>query len=485
MLIEVINYPYNGASPEGTNNLNQHVPELIRLAAHEVGFRNDGKPRQYGIVNNIHDWLVVHPQRMPPDYSGISIEGVRNYYENIHALQALVCKTADAQWDRGSRTIALGGDHSQGFATIKATLLVKVAKALLDGSIPISSEKEENVRGIVRTYANKGEWERLADYINNLAVDRMIDSKDVKKVTDRVAVIWLDAHGDFNSSTTSESHNFHGMSLAAACGEFAGHLQAIGGRDIHLNPKNAWVVGARDLDTKERELMSRKGVHFEEYTMDGVEGEHISTERTRQSGKGRRLSEIINDILDKNPDKEFIVSVDMDHINGDEVPAVSTPMGLSRSTVMERSLEAIQSGDAEHFIRHNEKGVSPHGVDFDQSWEALWGIIHHPKVIAADVTEGAVDIINNPKTSNGQPTLIRTAELLMCMVQKGPYVRPGALNTPRSKEEYDFLAEMYQMGTALWEQAQDLVRNKPGSNHQRILPQTPHHPIRERHRLVL
>ncbi|ERH11706.1 MAG: arginase/agmatinase/formimionoglutamate hydrolase, arginase family, partial [halophilic archaeon J07HB67] len=57
-----------------------------------------------------------------------------------------------------------------------------------------------------------------------------------------IGAVWFDAHGDFNTPTTSPSGNVHGMSLAAALGlgEFAGVEWATAPR---LREENVVIVG--------------------------------------------------------------------------------------------------------------------------------------------------------------------------------------------------------------------------------------------------
>lgn len=64
----------------------------------------------------------------------------------------------------------------------------------------------------------------------------------------RVAVVWLDAHGDLNTPETSPSGNEWGMPLRMAIDE--GSVRA---EDVAL-------VGARDLDPPEREFMAAHGI---------------------------------------------------------------------------------------------------------------------------------------------------------------------------------------------------------------------------------
>ncbi len=64
----------------------------------------------------------------------------------------------------------------------------------------------------------------------------------------RIAVVWLDAHGDLNTPETSPSGNTWGMPLRMAIDE--GSVRAA---DVAL-------VGARDLDPPEREFVAASGI---------------------------------------------------------------------------------------------------------------------------------------------------------------------------------------------------------------------------------
>jgi arginase family enzyme len=69
-----------------------------------------------------------------------------------------------------------------------------------------------------------------------------------------VRLLWLDAHGDFNTPETTPSGFLGGMCLAAACGRWdAGYEPA-------LDPSRVLMCGVRDLDPGERVLVETAGV---------------------------------------------------------------------------------------------------------------------------------------------------------------------------------------------------------------------------------
>jgi arginase len=64
-------------------------------------------------------------------------------------------------------------------------------------------------------------------------------------------VLWLDAHGDYNTPDTTGSGYLGGMCLAGACGEWDAGLGDT------IEPERVVLAGVRDLDAGERELLER------------------------------------------------------------------------------------------------------------------------------------------------------------------------------------------------------------------------------------
>ena len=68
-------------------------------------------------------------------------------------------------------------------------------------------------------------------------------------------VLWLDAHGDFNTPDTTESGFLGGMCLSAACGRWDAGLT-----EQSVDPAQVVMCGGRDLDEAERALLDDAGV---------------------------------------------------------------------------------------------------------------------------------------------------------------------------------------------------------------------------------
>ncbi len=67
-------------------------------------------------------------------------------------------------------------------------------------------------------------------------------------------VLWLDAHGDFNTPQTTSSGFLGGMGLAGAVGEWDAGLSDL------VAPERVVIAGVRDLDPAERETLERSTV---------------------------------------------------------------------------------------------------------------------------------------------------------------------------------------------------------------------------------
>lgn len=79
-----------------------------------------------------------------------------------------------------------------------------------------------------------------------------------------IGLLWIDAHGDFNTRDTTISGNIHGMPLAALTGRGDPRLVNLGRAEPParlINPRHIAVVGVRQLDPGERRLLLEARVH--------------------------------------------------------------------------------------------------------------------------------------------------------------------------------------------------------------------------------
>lgn len=76
----------------------------------------------------------------------------------------------------------------------------------------------------------------------------------------RLGVLYVDAHGDFNTDQTSPTGNIHGECMAACAGYGLTQLVNLYKDGRKVDPKNICYVGVRDLDSGEKKLMKEAGV---------------------------------------------------------------------------------------------------------------------------------------------------------------------------------------------------------------------------------
>ena len=98
-----------------------------------------------------------------------------------------------------------------------------------------------------------------------------------------LGVIWIDAHGDINTETTSPSGNIHGMPLAASMGIGYDKLTSIFFESFKVKPENVFILACRDLDQGEVELIDKLKINV--WNIDEI-----------QNGD---LDKIISDLLSK------------------------------------------------------------------------------------------------------------------------------------------------------------------------------------------
>ena len=125
-------------------------------------------------------------------------------------------------------------------------------------------------------------------------------------------VVWLDAHGDFNTPATTGSGFLGGMCLAAACGRWDSGFGA------GLDPRRVVMSDGRDLDPAERDELARAGVAV------------VPPEGVADAVRGRRV----------------FLHLDFDILDPSVMPAgVPAPGGLSADQL--RALLAELAGAAE------------------------------------------------------------------------------------------------------------------------------------------
>ena len=122
-------------------------------------------------------------------------------------------------------------------------------------------------------------------------------------------VLWIDAHGDFNTPETSITGNVHGMPLAILLGRGEPTLVDVGRPGPKLRPADVAVLGLRQLDPRERELLKSSGTNL--FTMRDID----------ELGASNVLRQALAS-LGHVP--HLHVSLDMDAVDPAEAPGVGT-----------------------------------------------------------------------------------------------------------------------------------------------------------------
>lgn len=145
-------------------------------------------------------------------------------------------------------------------------------------------------------------------------------------------VLWIDAHGDFNTPETSPSGNIHGMGLAASAGIGDSRLTSLYGESRKVDPANVVLIGIRDLDIGEKQNIRSAGVQV--FTISDID-------RLGMSETVNFAMEYLKDRVDA-----LHVSFDVDAIDPRFAPGVGTPVrgGLSYREVSLLMESAAKTG---------------------------------------------------------------------------------------------------------------------------------------------
>lgn len=153
---------------------------------------------------------------------------------------------------------------------------------------------------------------------HSLAAGSVAGSAAAMRRTGRpLALLWVDAHADMNTPESSPSGNVHGMPLACVLGKGPRELARLGGFHPKVEPSRCAVVGLRNLDEREKEIVRASGVAA--FTMKDIDR--------------RGLAAVMDEALGRicGGDAALHVSFDMDGVDPSISPGVGTPVrgGLS------------------------------------------------------------------------------------------------------------------------------------------------------------
>lgn len=178
---------------------------------------------------------------------------------------------------------------------------------------PIIQVSEELAREVVAAL-KENEFPLILGGDHSLALGSI---SGVAQVYPNVGILWIDAHADFNTTGTTPSGNIHGMILAALAGLGDKRLTDIGGWSPKINMDTIVIIGARDLDAGEKNLLREHHIHV--FTMSDIDHRGIGEVMQQALAIAGRGNQPIH------------VSFDMDSLDPREAPGVGTPVrgGLS------------------------------------------------------------------------------------------------------------------------------------------------------------
>lgn len=133
------------------------------------------------------------------------------------------------------------------------------------------------------------------------------------KFFNKIAVIWVDAHGDINDSASSPSGNIHGMPLAVSMDIGDSKLTNIYFEEEKVFPTDVYIIGARDLDAGEIKIAEENKINL--FTMDEI----------RQKSLKDILKTVIESIRQSDVDAVHL-SFDIDSLDKALVPGTGTPV---------------------------------------------------------------------------------------------------------------------------------------------------------------
>ncbi|HKH67143.1 MAG TPA: arginase [Reyranella sp.] len=205
-----------------------------------------------------------------------------------HDLLAMGLRVSDHQ------NIAVPGPESAPMGDTKAKFEAQIEAACLD------------LRHMVAEIAGSGSVPLVLGGDHSIAMGTVAGLVDA---WGDVGVLWIDAHGDINTPSTTPSGNIHGMPVAAMLGR-APIAPRLDWSVRHVNPERVVLFGTRTLDPGERLLIRELGIRM--FTMSEID----------QIGVLAAIGEAIDRLRAPGG---IHISLDMDAIDPLEAPGVGTP----------------------------------------------------------------------------------------------------------------------------------------------------------------
>ena len=202
--------------------------------------------------------MNIHLLEMPLDFgasrhgsdmgpSAIRLAGIKERLENLgHTISS------------HSDIFSVSAQEYEQQGNPKAKYLVPIKKACEQ-----LAERVENI-------CTDGDFPLILGGDHSIALGSIAGaSAYARKNNKKLGVLYVDAHGDFNTPETSPTGNIHGECLAASAGLGLPELTNLYFEGQKVDPANICFVGVRDLDPGEKQLMKQAGVTV--FTMSDIE----------------------------------------------------------------------------------------------------------------------------------------------------------------------------------------------------------------------
>lgn len=168
----------------------------------------------------------------------------------------------------------------------------------------------DRTRFLVTQALERGQLPLIMGGDHSLSIGSIAGAADFfRERQEPLGAIWVDAHADMNRPETTPSGNIHGMPLAVLLGRGDPRLT---GPVPSLRPEHVCVLGAREVDAGEKELISELGVRV--ITMSEIDAR----------GVGPCMDEALARANDGTAG--FHLSFDLDSVDPRFAPGVGTPV---------------------------------------------------------------------------------------------------------------------------------------------------------------
>lgn len=204
-----------------------------------------------------------------------------------------------------SRLAALGF-QIRDVGNIEVPIRETLAEELQQHYLPSIRKTCQATYEAVRRAVQQGEIPLLLGGDHTLAIGSIGGSSH----STPTGVIWIDAHGDFNTPQTTLTGNIHGMTLALLLGAGYRELVNVCRPGPTLQPEDVVMIGVRDLDPEERLRLRESGITV--YTMRDIDE--------------RGIGAVTREALERLEHRDRLhVSLDMDALDPLAGPGVGTP----------------------------------------------------------------------------------------------------------------------------------------------------------------